>query len=300
MHTRLSGVADHLAQDDAHALELVRVIVATLPAPAPPPWASAPSEPPAVDPARALRRRPARRALDLRRPRGDRADRRREPLPRVQGALRADARLRLRAHPRPPGRHPRQQRRALLAERAQGRALHRAVRPPRRAAAVPAEHQRLHGRARLRARRHRQGRREAGHRRQLRARAEADRDHRRLLRRRQLRDVRPRVRPALPVDVAERADQRDGRRAGGDRALDDPLGPARGPRRGVAGGGARGVRGRACASSTSARVTRTTRPRGCGTTASSTRCRRATCSASALAACANAPLGEVGYGVFRM
>ena len=40
----------------------------------------------------------------------------------------------------------------------------------------------------------------------LRARAEADGDHRRLVRRRQLRDVRPRVLPALPVDVAERAD----------------------------------------------------------------------------------------------
>lgn len=30
VHTRLSGVADHLAEDDAHALEIVRAIVATL------------------------------------------------------------------------------------------------------------------------------------------------------------------------------------------------------------------------------------------------------------------------------
>ncbi len=51
VHTRLSGVADHLAHDDAHALELVRSIVATLPAPAPAPWPVQPSEPPAVDPA---------------------------------------------------------------------------------------------------------------------------------------------------------------------------------------------------------------------------------------------------------
>ena len=35
VHTRISGVADHLARDDAHALELVRDIVATLPEPAP-------------------------------------------------------------------------------------------------------------------------------------------------------------------------------------------------------------------------------------------------------------------------
>jgi 3-methylcrotonyl-CoA carboxylase beta subunit len=50
VHTRLSGVADHLAQDDAHAIELVRDIVATLPAPPPPPWPVAAAEPPAVDP----------------------------------------------------------------------------------------------------------------------------------------------------------------------------------------------------------------------------------------------------------
>ena len=51
VHTRLSGVADHLAQDDAHALELVRAAVATLPEPPAPPWPVVPSEPPAVDPA---------------------------------------------------------------------------------------------------------------------------------------------------------------------------------------------------------------------------------------------------------
>ena len=48
--------------------------------------------------------------------------------------------------------------------------------------------------------------------------AEVHRDRRRLLRRRQLRHVRPRLRPALPVDVAERAHLHHGRRAGGERA----------------------------------------------------------------------------------
>ena len=51
--------------------------------------------------------------------------------------------------------------------------------------------------------------------RQLRAGAEVHADHRRVVRRRQLRHVRPRVRAALRLDVAERAHQRDGRRTGG-------------------------------------------------------------------------------------
>jgi 3-methylcrotonyl-CoA carboxylase beta subunit len=39
VHARISGVADHLAEDDDHALEIVRNIVATLPPDAPAPWA---------------------------------------------------------------------------------------------------------------------------------------------------------------------------------------------------------------------------------------------------------------------
>jgi 3-methylcrotonyl-CoA carboxylase beta subunit len=51
VHARTSGVVDHLAEDDAHALEIVRSIVATLaPKPAPP-WERRPVEPPALDPA---------------------------------------------------------------------------------------------------------------------------------------------------------------------------------------------------------------------------------------------------------
>ena len=53
--------------------------------------------------------------------------------------------------------------------------------------------------------RHRARRRQDGHRRVVRAGAEVHGDHRRQLRRRQLRHVRPRVQPALPVDVAQRA-----------------------------------------------------------------------------------------------
>jgi 3-methylcrotonyl-CoA carboxylase beta subunit len=50
LHARISGVVDHLAADDEHALRILRSAVATL-APAPPlPWERAPVEPPAVDP----------------------------------------------------------------------------------------------------------------------------------------------------------------------------------------------------------------------------------------------------------
>jgi len=51
LHSRRSGVTDHLADDDAHALQIVRSIVGTLgPRPAPP-WERLDSEQPAVDPA---------------------------------------------------------------------------------------------------------------------------------------------------------------------------------------------------------------------------------------------------------
>jgi 3-methylcrotonyl-CoA carboxylase beta subunit len=51
LHARTSGVVDHLADDDAHALAIVRGIVSTLgPKPAAP-WERAPAEAPAVDPA---------------------------------------------------------------------------------------------------------------------------------------------------------------------------------------------------------------------------------------------------------
>ncbi|MBN9224309.1 MAG: methylcrotonoyl-CoA carboxylase [Microbacterium sp. SCN 70-27] len=48
-HARISGVVDHLADDDAHALRIVRDIVATLPAPAPLP-ARSPLSPEPADP----------------------------------------------------------------------------------------------------------------------------------------------------------------------------------------------------------------------------------------------------------
>jgi 3-methylcrotonyl-CoA carboxylase beta subunit len=51
VHSRVSGVTDHLAVDDAHALRIVRTIVSTLPERGPLPWSVEPVEEPKADPA---------------------------------------------------------------------------------------------------------------------------------------------------------------------------------------------------------------------------------------------------------
>ncbi|MEU4739412.1 carboxyl transferase domain-containing protein [Actinosynnema sp. NPDC023658] len=50
LHSRTSGVTDHLAEDDAHALRIVRSIVSTLGPREPRPWQVEPTVEPAVDP----------------------------------------------------------------------------------------------------------------------------------------------------------------------------------------------------------------------------------------------------------
>ncbi|MCK2243580.1 MULTISPECIES: carboxyl transferase domain-containing protein [unclassified Crossiella] len=50
LHSRTSGVTDHLAEDDAHALQIVRSIVDTLGPRQPKPWRIEPSEEPRADP----------------------------------------------------------------------------------------------------------------------------------------------------------------------------------------------------------------------------------------------------------
>jgi 3-methylcrotonyl-CoA carboxylase beta subunit len=50
LHAKTSGVVDHLAEDDDHALRIVRSIVGTLPSKPLCPWERAPVERPAVDP----------------------------------------------------------------------------------------------------------------------------------------------------------------------------------------------------------------------------------------------------------
>ncbi|HEV7773806.1 MAG TPA: carboxyl transferase domain-containing protein [Conexibacter sp.] len=49
LHAKTSGVVDHLAEDDDHALRIVRSIVGTLPSKPDAPWERKPAEPPTVD-----------------------------------------------------------------------------------------------------------------------------------------------------------------------------------------------------------------------------------------------------------
>jgi 3-methylcrotonyl-CoA carboxylase beta subunit len=51
LHARRSGVVDHLADDDEHALDILRDVVATLPPDPVPAWEVVPAREPAVDPA---------------------------------------------------------------------------------------------------------------------------------------------------------------------------------------------------------------------------------------------------------
>ena len=103
-----------------------------------------------------------------------------------------------------------------------------------RADPVPPGRERLHGRPRLGAGGHHPRRREAGQRHHQQRRAEDHADHRRLVRRRQLRAVRQGVRPALHLRLADRAVRRHGRRPGGGHAAGGagPGAEARRPRAG--------------------------------------------------------------------
>ena len=129
LHSRTSGVTDHLADDDEHALAIVRSIVATF-APKPEaPWERVPVEAP-HDPDGIYGVVPT----DVRKPYDPH-----ELISRIVDGSRfhefkelygTTLVHRLRAHPRPPGRDPGQQRDPVQRVRAQGRALHRALRPP--------------------------------------------------------------------------------------------------------------------------------------------------------------------------
>ena len=77
LHSKVSGVTDHLADDDQDALRIVRRIVATLGPRAEPPWDVSADGRADRRPDRALRRRPRRPAGPLRRPRGHHPHRRR-------------------------------------------------------------------------------------------------------------------------------------------------------------------------------------------------------------------------------
>ena len=251
LHARTSGVVDHLAADDADALRILRSIVATLP-------------PPTRAWERAAGRGPRRRPgllygavpPDSRTPYDPR-----EVIARIVDGSRlhefkpeyAQTIVTGFAHiyGHPVGILANQ---GILFCESALKAAHFVELCDQRAdpAPLPAEHQRLHGRPGVRGGRDRQGRRQDGRRRRHRPGPQADRDRRRLLRRRQLRDVRPRLLAPLPVDVAERAHLGDGRRAGGDGDDARSASPSSAP---------------SSATSTSARAAPTTPPPASGTTA---------------------------------
>ena len=159
MHATVSGVAEWMAENDADGIRMAREVIAKwhwndkLP-----PQHAAAVQGAALRHRRALRRRAAVVQGSLRRARGDRPPGRRLGLPRVQGALRPADDLRLgRDRGRAGGLH-RQQRADHHQGLGQGRAVHPALLPAGHADRLSAEHHRLHGRHRGRARRHRQAR----------------------------------------------------------------------------------------------------------------------------------------------
>ncbi len=240
VHTRLSGVADHLADDDRHALAIARRIVASLNRSKPETVTHEANEDPLYDPKEIYGVIPqdTRKPYDVR-----------EVIARIVDGSRLDefksrygstlvtgfARL----YGMPVGIIANNG--ILFSESAQkGAHFIELCCERRRAAPVPAEHHRLHGRQEGRERRHRPRRRQDGDGGGDRAGAQAHGPHRRLVRRRQLRHVRARVFAAVPVDVAERAHQRHGRRAGLGGARDGQARWHRGARRRLVGrGGAR-------------------------------------------------------------
>ena len=149
VHARISGVVDHLAENDGHALGIARRIIGG-------------SAGRSAARTRRLQRRdfeePKYPAEDLyglipadtRKPYDAR-----EIIARiVDGSDFDEWKARFgttlvtgfaRIHGMPVG-HPRQQRHSVFRVRAEGRTLHRALLPAARAAGVPAEHHRLHGR----------------------------------------------------------------------------------------------------------------------------------------------------------
>ena len=221
VHTRRSGVADYYATSDEHALAIVRSIVRNLHgAPKDMPWDLVPAEEPVVDPSDLYGLIPEdyRQSFDAREAIARIVDGSRfHEFKELYGETLVCGFARIEGFPV-----------GILANNgvlfagvgAEGCALHRARVRAQGAARLPAEHHRLHGRNRVRGGRNRARRGKARDGRRLRGGAEVHGRDRRVVRRGQLRDGRPRVLAAPALDVAERTDLGHGRRAGSDGADD--------------------------------------------------------------------------------
>ncbi len=162
VHARKSGVADHYAADDHHALAIARRIVGNLNTKKTIDIPLVPSREPNYDAAELdgivpvdLKKQYDVREVIARLVDGSEFD----EFKKLYGTTIVTGFAHL--HGMPVGIIA-NQRHSLFGERAEGRAFHRTVLPAPHPAAVPAEHRRLHGRARLRGGRHRQGRRQDG------------------------------------------------------------------------------------------------------------------------------------------
>ena len=222
VHTRISGVADHFAENDAHALGIARRIVADLNKVKPIGLALGNGEEPLYDPKEIYGIIPAdtRRPYDVREIIARVVDGSRfDEFKARYGATLVTGFAQLYGYPV-----------GIVANngvlfgrvRAKGRAFHRALRAARDTADLPAEHHRLHGRAKIRKRRYRQGRRQDGNRCGHGCGSQDHDDRRRFIRGRQLWHVRARLFAALSLDVAEWSHLRDGRRAGRQRPRHRP------------------------------------------------------------------------------
>ena len=165
---------------------------------------------------------------------------RRLALQRVQVPLRHQPGHRVDLRPRLPGRRPGQRaRRAVQRGGQEGGRVHPAGQRERHPADLPAEHHRVHGRHPVRAGRHHQGRRQDDQRRDELGRPAHHRQRGRLVRSRQLRHVRARLRPAADVRLGQRQAGRDGSPAAGRGAVDRRQGLRRRHRARVRRGGRR-------------------------------------------------------------
>jgi 3-methylcrotonyl-CoA carboxylase beta subunit len=201
VHTRISGVADYFAENDLHAIQIAREIVANLNITKQIPADLQPPEEPRYDPAEIYGIIPR----DLRQPFEVR-----EVIARiVDGSRFLEFKARFgqtlvcgfaHIHGFPVGIVANNG--ILFSESAQkGGAFYRAVLPTAYPAGLFAEHHGLYGGQEVRERGHRQARREDGDGGRQRRSAQVHGHHRRLVWRGQLRDVRARLSTPLAVDV---------------------------------------------------------------------------------------------------